>query len=376
MRRTPRRYLTLDMTPGITRGSLLVSTLTQPKSIPQIRSSTEFARYVGLARTTVSRVLNGQPGLKKKTIDRVQRAIEETGFVPNAYALHLKGKRNASIGICMETLFTPPITRKLALLQRRLREHNFASFIEVYESSATRNVVRHFLSMRVDAVAFIGHFDEELLTRSLSELKANATPHVVIDHLGIKGANTIALDRIKGMADVVNHLLGLGHRTFGLLGFSGTVRSVRDRVRGIRQSLAARGLEFDRCTYDWDSEHPRENDFEFGRLLASSYVRAGHPATALIALNDEIAAGAMRALQEAGLRVPDDVSVTGFNNQDLCLMTTPELTSVDQKIEETIDAAAELIITQSGKPPRIRPIVRMVEPLLVVRRSTGPAPQR
>lgn len=355
------------------RGSLPVSTLTQSKFPPQIRSSTEFARYVGLARTTVSRVLNGQPGLKKKTIDRVLHAIEETGFVPNAYALHLKGKRSASIGICMETLFTPPITQKLALLQRLLRQHNFASFIEVYESSATRNVVKHFLSMRVDAVVFIGHFDEEQLTRSLSELRANATPHVVIDHLGIKGANTIALDRIKGMEQVMDHLLGLGHRTFGLLGFSGSVRSVRDRVRGIRQSLLAHGLEFDRCTFDWDSRYARGNDFEFGRVLARSFVEAGRPATALVALNDEIAAGALRGLQESGLRVPADVSVTGFNNQDLCLMTTPELTSVDQKIEETIDAAAELIISQCGKPPRSRPAVRMVEPLLVVRRSTGPA---
>lgn len=351
-----------------------MSTLTQPKPIPQIRSSTEFARYVGLARTTVSRVLNGQPGLKKKTIDRVQRAIEETGFVPNAYALHLKGKRTASIGICMETLFTPPITRKLALLQRRLRQNNFASFIEVYESSATRNVVRHFLSMRVDAVAFIGHFDEELLTRSLSELRANATPHVVIDHVGIKGANTIALDRLKGMSQVTDHLVSLGHRRFGLLGFSGRVRSVRDRVRGIREALAAHGLDFDRCTFDWDNQFPRENDFEFGRLLAGAYIQSGREATALVGLNDEIAAGAMRGLQESGLRVPDDVSVTGFNNQDLCLMTTPELTSVDQKIEETIDAAADLIISQYGKPPRIRPTVHMVDPLLIVRRSTGPAP--
>ncbi len=350
-----------------------MSTSPQPKSIPQIRSSTEFARYVGLARTTVSRVLNGQPGLKKKTIDRVQQAIEETGFVPNAYALHLKGKRTASVGICMETLFTPPITRKLALLQRRLREHNFASFIEVFEASSTRNVVRHFLSMRVDAVAFIGHFDEELLTRSLSELKANATPHVVIDHVGIKGANTVALDRIKGMGAVIDHLVGLGHRKFGLLGFSGTVRSVRDRVRGIEEALQRHRLEFETCTFAWDSAHPRENDFEFGRLLARTFIEQGRPATALVALNDEIAAGAMRGLQEFGLNVPDDVSVAGFNNQELCLMTTPELTSVDQRIEDTIDAAAELILAQTGKPLRARPLVRMVEPQLVIRRSTGTA---
>jgi DNA-binding LacI/PurR family transcriptional regulator len=351
------------------------NTPTPSKNIPQIRSSTEFARYVGLARTTVSRVLNGQPGLKKKTIERVQRAIEETGFVPNAYALHLKGKKTASVGVCMETLFTPTVTQKLALLQRKLRDHNYASLIEVMEPGSTRNVVRHFLSMRVDAVVFIGHFDEEQLARHLAELRANATPHVVVDHIGIKGANTVALDRVRGMAGVMDHLLEMGHTRFGLLGFSGTVRSVRDRVRGIRQALAARGIEFDQNTVTWDNIHPRNNDFDFGRLCAQSFLEQGRPCSALVALNDSIAVGAMRGLQEQGIKVPADVSIVGFNNQDICHITTPGLTSVDQRMAETVDAAADVILTQIGKPLRQRPIVRMVEPALVVRGSTGAAPK-
>lgn len=349
------------------------SSPSSPSHPPQIRSTTDFARYVGLARTTVSRVLNGQPGLKKKTIDRVQRAIEETGFVPNAYALHLKGKKAASVGICLETLFTPPITQKLALLQRKLRDNHFASLIEVMEPNATRNVVRHFLSMRVDAVVFIGHFNEEQLVRHLAELRANATPHVVVDHLGIKGANTVALDRAHGMASVINHLAGLGHRSFGLMGFSSTVRSVRDRVRGMREALAAHGLDFDACTVSWDARHTRQRDFDFGKQCAQSFLEEKARPSALIALNDEIAAGALHAVQDGGLDVPGDVSIAGFNNQDIGLVTHPGLTSVDQRIEETVEAAANLVLTQLGKPLRQRPVVRMVEPALVIRGSTGPA---
>jgi DNA-binding LacI/PurR family transcriptional regulator len=350
-----------------------VSNPPSPKAPPQIRSSTEFARYVGLARTTVSRVLNGQPGLKKKTIERVQRAIEETGFVPNAYALHLKGKRTASVGICVETLFTPPITQKLALLQRKLRENSYGSFIEVYEQEGARNTVRHFLSMRVDAVAFIGHFDEEQIGKHLAELRANGTPHVIIDHIGIKGANTVALDRAKGMEEVIDHLVQFGHRRFGLLGFSGSVRSVRDRVRGMRQSLEKHKLDFDACTTSWDQRHTRDNDFQFGRAVAKTFVEERQPTTALVCLNDEIAIGAIHGLEEQGLRIPEDVSVTGFNNQDVCIMTTPTLTSVDQRVNETIDAAAELIISQVGKPVRSRTSVRMIDPQLIVRASTGSA---
>src|SRR5215207_8358631 len=128
---------------------------------PVIRSTADFARHVGLARTTVSRVLNGQPGLKQKTIDRVQLALSETGFTPNAHALHLKGKRTSMIGVCMEDLATPPAVRKLATLQRVLRARGFFSLIEVFTTGAGREVVRHFLSMRVEVVVFVGHFHQE-----------------------------------------------------------------------------------------------------------------------------------------------------------------------------------------------------------------------
>jgi DNA-binding LacI/PurR family transcriptional regulator len=349
-----------------------VSSSQPKKPASQIRSSTEFARYVGLARTTVSRVLNGQPGLKAKTIERVQRAIEETGFVPNAYALHLKGKRTATVGICMENLLTPPIVRKLASLQRLLRASNYNSLIEVVEPGNSDKVIRHFLSMRVEAVVFIGHFDEEQLTRQGGELTTRATPHLVIDHVGIKGANTVSLDRISAMAAIVKHLTGQGHRSFGILAFNSPVRSVTDRLRGIREALAAEGLQFEQCTTALDGVFPRANDFAEGRRIAQAFIARGQMPTAFIAVNDEVAIGAMHGFQEAGLRVPTDVSVVGFNNMNICLMPTPALTSIDQRIEDTIKAAAEVLLPQLDGALRPRPIVRMIEPLLVVRGSTGP----
>jgi len=350
-----------------------VSTSQPKKPTPQIRSSTEFARYVGLARTTVSRVLNGQPGLKPKTIERVQRAIEETGFVPNAYALHLKGKRTATVGICVENLLTPPVVRKLAALQHQLREKNFTSLIEVIEAGHGDKVIRHFLSMRVEAVVFIGHFNEDELTRHVAELTQRETPHLVIDHFGIKGANTVTLDRPRAMQMLMDHLFDLGHRRFGLLAFNSQARSVRDRLRAIHESITARGLSSEQCTVALDGEYPRTNDFEEGRRIARTAVERGNLPTAFIAVNDEVAIGAMRGLQESGVRVPEDISIAGFNNLDVCLMPTPALTSIDQRIEETVQDAVEVLLPQLGQPPAAKALVKMIEPLLVVRGSTGPA---
>ena len=339
-----------------------------------IRSTAEFARYVGLARTTVSRVLNGKPGLKPKTIAKVQRAIEETGFTPNAYALHLKGKRTATIGICIENLLTPPALLKLAGLQQKLRERNYASLIEVVEPGGSRRTVRHFLSMRVDAIAFIGHFVEEEIAQRIHELRTHETPHLIIDQVGVPGANAVALDRADGMRQLFAYLLAQRHRSFGLIGFTSMARSVRDRLAGITSALAAENLTLPEATRSLDHLHARENDFEFGRAVARSFIETSSLPTALVALNDEIAIGALQACREAKLEVPRDVSVAGFNNQDVCLMTTPQLTSLDQQVPNTVDAAINLLLPQIGRPLRARPLVQTISPLLVIRESTGPAP--
>ncbi len=347
-------------------------TPSKPKPPAILRSTADFARHVGLARTTVSRVLNGQPGLKQKTIDRVQRALAETGFTPNAHALHLKGKRTSMIGICMEDLATPPGVRKLATLQRVLRSRGFSSLIEVFTPGSGRDVVRHFLSLRVEAVVFIGHFHREEIEARIAELIAHGIPHLVIDHYGLKNANTVALDRAEGMAALVNHLVDLGHRTFGLLGITKGPVSRIDRLSGIQSAFRARGLDFATSAMSLDHLHERQNDFRYGRNLAGSFMALPNRPTAFLGHNDEIAIGALRGFQEAGLKLPRDASITGFNNQDICHMTSPTLTTVDQSIETTIATAAEMILSQLDQPLRAKPAIKTIEPQLVIGESTGP----
>lgn len=341
-------------------------------SPPVIRSTADFARHVGLARTTVSRVLNGQPGLKPNTIERVQRGLAETGFTPNAFAAHLKGKRTAMIGICMEDLATPPAVGKLAALQRLLRSRGFSSLIEVFTPGTGRDAVRHFLSLRVEAVVFIGQFLREEIEARIAELIAHGTPHLVIDQSGLAQANTVSLDRAAAMEAMLDHLLDLGHRRFGLLGVSTGPGSKIDRLVGIEAALRKRRLAMGECCQSLDHLHERANDFEFGRKLAGSFVELAPRPTAFVGLNDAIAIGAVRGFQERGLKVPRDVSVTGFNNQEICHMTSPTITTVDQNIAQTIEAAAELLLGQLGRPLPARPLLRVITPQLVIRESTGP----
>jgi len=352
-----------------------VSSPDSKKPPPRITSTADLARHIGLARTTVSRVLNGQPGLKPSTVERVQRALAETGFTPNAFATLLKGKGTSSVGICMENLLTPPLLRKLSTLQRQLRGQDYTSLIEVYAPGESRTILRHFLSMRVEAVVFIGHFDPGELEARIHELIGHKLPHLVIDHHGIPHANTVTLDRAQAMRKLMDHLLALGHRSFGLLGIPPAPPSHLERIHGIRAALAAQGLALQTSTRSFDAQCERAQDFEFGHALAGQFLALKLPPTAYVALNDEIAIGAMRAFQEAGLTIPGDVSVTGFNNQDVCTMMAPPLTTVDQEIDLTIKAAMQVLMSQLRNGLPSRPVLRTIPPGIVIRQSTGRAPR-
>ena len=221
------------------------------------------------------------------------------------------------VGICMEDLITPPAVKKLSALQGLLRERGFSSLMEVMTPGTSREVVRHFLSMRVEAVVFIGHFHPDEIEARIAELTALGTPHLVIDHFGLEGANTISLDRATAMEAVLAHLFDHGHRSFGLLGIGKAPTSRFDRMTGINAALRARRLDFDACTVSLDHLHERRNDFDYGRKLAASFLHLPVRPTALLALNDEIGVGVMRGLQDGGAKIPRDISVVGFNNQTI-----------------------------------------------------------
>lgn len=340
----------------------------------QIRSMSDFARHVGLSRSAISRVLNNQGGLRKSTIDRVHKAMQETGFTVNVHALHLRGKSPSMIGICIENLSTPSDVGKLSALQERLEAKGYSSLIEVVQTGSISKVVRHFLSLRVDGIVFIGQFNGPELAEHIEQLARLEVAHLIVDQPGVRTANTVTLDRILALRQLMDHLLDLGHRRFGLLGVSGNYQTIADRLQGIREALEARGLDIASCVKSLDYLHTRTSHFDYGALLARSFASMPERPTAFIAVNDETAVGALLEFQAQGLRVPEDLSITGFNNQPFCLMTRPCLTSIDQQIDASMGAAADIILAQLGKDKSSARVYQRIAPQLVLRESTGPAP--
>jgi DNA-binding LacI/PurR family transcriptional regulator len=342
-------------------------------SAPKINTTASFARYVGLSRSTISRVLNKQDGLSQRTINRVHQAMAETGFTVNAHAANLRKRRTATIGVCMEDFLTPTAVSKLSCLQEHLRARGCTTLIEVMRPGASLQVVQHLLSLRVDGVIFIGHFPPEELGARLAELRKHEVPHLIVDHAGLKGTHTVTLDRVAALSEVMRHLLDLGHRSFGLLGISGAHQTVSDRLTGIRAALIERGLDPVASLRSLDDQHTRTKHFDFGRTLAGAFARQPERPTAFVAVNDETAIGALLAFQEFGLQVPRDLSIVGFDNQNICLMTRPQLTSVDQQVETTMHRAADQILELvNGDFATAQPGLDLIRALFVNRGSTGP----
>ena len=213
-----------------------------PRTPEVIHSTSHFARYVGLSRSAVSRVLNNRRGLLPETVERVHRAMAETGFTPNAHARHLRGARTSVGGICIENFLTPTAISKLSALQQHLDACGYVAVTEVSRQGIGDKVVRHFRSLRVDGVIFVGHFQPKELDAWIGELTRHGTPHVVVDSSGLQSARTVTIDRVAAMRVVMDHLLDLGHRRFALLGLSGGFQTVAERLRGVHEALVARDI--------------------------------------------------------------------------------------------------------------------------------------
>src|SRR4051812_35723221 len=176
----------------------------------KITSTAAFARYVGLARTTVSRVFNNQPGLKQETIDRVHRAMQEVGFSPNPYAVFLQTGRTGTIGVCLRYMDSPATHEKIFTLQQQLRERGYTALIEMTRENfaETERIIRHFMLMRAEGVIFLGGFEPDQIKAAAEIVRPQAMPLVLADQFDYAGHDTVTLDRAEAMENLVVHLHG------------------------------------------------------------------------------------------------------------------------------------------------------------------------
>jgi DNA-binding LacI/PurR family transcriptional regulator len=322
----------------------------------------DVAEAAGVSHQTVSRVLNAHPHVALGTRDRVLHAISELGYRRNAHARALVTRRAQTIGVVTRdtTLYGPSSTLLAVELAARAAGYRVSiASARLREVDSVTEAVDELTAAGVDGLVVVAVGDA--LPTPVGGL-GGRTPVVVIG-AEVGGKASVRVDQVAGGRLATEHLLGLGHRAVHLVtGPLDTLDAV-GRLDGWRATLEAAGVPVtEPVSGDWS---PRSGYAAGQRLVG----RRG--LDAVFVSNDQMALGLLRCLDEYGLRVPDDVSVVGYDDIPEAEFFTPPLTTVRQPFTDVGKRAiAALLAALGGRATE--PVVSVVDPTLVVRASTAP----
>lgn len=302
----------------------------------------DVAKLSGYSIKTVSNVINGHPQLRPETRKRVQDAIDELGYRPNLSARNLRAGRTGVIGLLIPDLTTAYFAELADAVMRAAAAKGIAVLIEPVgsgrdnEVAALRGQHRHMVDGILYSSLTLGSEDAGLL-------KSVDTPLVVLGDTSFGGqVDRITMANTAGAKAATQHLLAVGRRRIVALGAheGNIVASAELRLAGYRAALEEAGLPFnpDLVCYA-DSWHRRGGAAAMSRFLAD-----GLDFDAVFAFNDTLALGAMRVLQEAGMRIPQDVAVVGFDDLDETRYSLPALSTVNPRRDQIAQAAVETLL--------------------------------
>lgn len=316
--------------------------------------------------------MNGSTKVSPETAERVRRAIEELNFYPDTNARALGSGRSSLFGLIISDI-TNPFFPELVKSFEDLAVVNGQEVLVAntnYDPERMKICVRRMLQRRVDGVAIMtSEMDDQLI----EDFSRRHIPLVFLD-TGVPspGVSCVRIDYSRGIDMAVDHLIKLGHERIGFISGPMRLASARMRYKAFMESAARDHLDANPKLIQ-EGNHRVDGGHEaMQRILAS-----GARPTAVLASNDLTAIGAMGAITEAGLRVPEDISVVGYDDIQLSAFTMPPLTTVRLPRSEIASAAFHALFhaMQAGKPKPVQGEEHMVLPGFVTRKSTGPAPK-
>ena len=330
----------------------------------------EIAKIAGVSSATVSRVINGSNLVTSETTERIRKLIQDLNFVPNNSAIHLKNGKSQIYGMIIPDLTNPFFTETIKIFEELLVENEKELLVANTDFRLTRmqKSVRRMLLRRVDGVALL---TSEREAAPLESLVQNRIPVVTTDHYRTgPGMSDIVVDFASGMKKLIAHLKSLGHRKLGFIG--GTEGLVTSRVRreSFLDAVVKQGLS---SQEGWIV--PGDYKIEGGSAAMARILAQEELPTAVVTANDLTAIGALRTIHEKGLRIPEDISITGCDDIAMSDIVYPPLTTLRISRKEYAQLLFEAL--RHGSENLNRPGRQYtLSTNLVVRKSTGPVPAR
>lgn len=329
----------------------------------------EVARLAGVSVATVSRALKDPRVVSPKTRAQVMKAVEEAGYRPNLLARNFSSGKAYAVMVLVPNVANPFFSRVIRGIEQAAQDQGYSVLLGDTQGKPEREHFYAGMALTNQADGLIQLDSRYPFAEKDSALAApvpmvNACERIADDDR----YPVVELDNRGAAAAITRHLIQLGHRRIGVITGPADSPIVRDRLQGFREALEEAGLEFDTSLL-------AEGGFTMpsGDWGATSMLSGEAPPTAIFCMNDEMAIGAVRAIKKAGLSVPADISVAGFDNIEFASFTDPPLTTINQPAEALGRRAMETLHQMiGGQVPQANRTTLSFD--LVVRDSTGPAP--
>ncbi|WP_221793411.1 LacI family DNA-binding transcriptional regulator [Aquisediminimonas sediminicola] len=326
----------------------------------------DVAKLAGVSLGSASRAMSHPDAVKPKTLAAVRAAAEALQYIPDESGRALASRRTLSIGVVLPTINNPIFAAFVHHLQKELAAKGYTLFVlaHEYDRAAETMYIERLVRRRADGIVLIGS-DQEAEAQNI--LKRAGIPTVVTWSVQAQPrATDIGFSNLDAMTMIVEHLAKLGHRRIAMLsGAPDSNERAAARIASLREAATRHYMTV-------SSVHHVPLHIAGGQEGFARWQQASDGATALVCATDTIAAGVLHAAALAGVAVPAQLSVTGFDDIDISAILTPALTTVRTPVVEMARvAAASLLATLQGEPMPAHPSLPVE---LVVRASTGPAP--
>jgi LacI family transcriptional regulator len=350
-----------------------ITDLPDPTSLPERPTINDIARFAQVSKKTVSRVLNKSPFVSAATREKIEAIIAQTSYSPDPQARGLAFRRSFLVGI----IFDNPNPQYVVNIQRGILDGLAGTGLELVIHPCDRTNRGYLTEIRgfVERLKLFGVIltpsvsEDEQLARMLEEVKCSYVriASVLLDR---PERMVVSHDR-KGAEQAARHLAELGHRRIGFISGPLTFRSSHERRAGLEDGLTAAGLQLRP-----DHVALGAYTFESGVACGTTLLSRPERPTAIFCANDEMACGLLHAAREAGLRVPEDLSVVGFDDFQVATRVFPMLTTLRSPIRDIGSLAARRLFERGGEGRGVVADADPSAPLpqLVVRQSSGPAP--
>lgn len=328
----------------------------------------DIARLAGVSTATVSKVFNERGSISEETKKKIMKISKELNYQPSIVASALTGKKTYTIGLLIPDLVNPFFAELTRNVEDRAHELGFNLVICNTDNDLHKEMkyIQLLQQKQVDGIVIATGVRNDKL---LKELVQRQIPLVLVAReMSLLAASRVLVDDFVGGYSATSYLAELGHKKIAVVTENLSLASSKERVRGYRHALDEAGL-------DYMEAYIKESDFslEGGSLAASELLDATDPPTAIFACNDLLAIGAIQAAKQRKIRIPEQLSIVGFDNTLLATISDPPLTTVAQPIQAMGSQVVDLITGEINNSKAVKQRIVLLPELVIRQSAQAPA---